>query len=250
MRLVQLLFVACCVGLAAPPASAQRALLFDEDLIFRPVPSCRVFDTREGEPIAKNGVRTFYVAGARDMRAQGGPRAGCGVPRYATAVQLALSTTKTTKSGYAIAYPAGQPRRLGFGTVYSGPGLASASSVTLIGVPEAGEDRISVFSTSQAHVIGDISGYYMPKLEAVVNKEGNVINRTSRIKGSIKRGVGAYEVYVDLLVNAITCRAVVQPVDSTISAGVTFSSSSALITTRNIQTCQNEDAAFHILVSC
>src|SRR5689334_11700721 len=50
----------------------------NSDLIFVPVPPCRIIDTRlAGGPIAANSTRSFKVNGVDAFQAQGGKDGGC-----------------------------------------------------------------------------------------------------------------------------------------------------------------------------
>lgn len=246
MRLFHLIVVTCCAMLAPASANAQTAAA--EELLHKTITPCRAFDTRRTDPIRNGGAVTFLVAGTFDMRAQGGPGKGCGVPFYARAIQLTLTTKDAAKAGYALAYPAEQPQPQGFGTVYAGSVMASATSMTPLGGPGGGYGRVTVFSTKRAHVIGDVSGYYAPKIEATLDRDGKVTSSTSRITGGFRQEVGYYRVFLD--VDASACRAVVQPINSSVTAGVIILGSGANITTKDIQSGQAVDSGFHLLVSC
>ena len=246
MRLFHLIVAGFCAGLAPASASAQTAAA--EELVYKTITPCRAFDTRRTEPVRSGGSVTFLIAGTFDMRAQGGPAKGCGVPFHATAVQLALTTRDTTKAGYALAYPAEQPQPQGFGTVYAGIVMASATSVTPLGGPGVGYGRVTVFSTKRAHVIGDVTGYYAPKIEATLDREGKVTSATSRITGGLRQDLGFYRVFLD--VDPSACRAVAQPTNSSVIAGVVILGSGANIATKDVLSGQAVDSGFHLLVSC
>jgi len=116
---------------------------------FRDVPPARILDTRVGAPkvpLGPRGVLQLAVAGRGGVPAAG-----------VSAVVMNLTVTGTTANGYVVAYPSGAVRPL-VSSLNFPPGWTGANLVT---VPLGANGAIDVFNDAgQAHVIGDVVGYY------------------------------------------------------------------------------------------
>ena len=80
------------------------------DLVYTPVPPCRIVDTRAaaGGPIVPGVQRDFLVNGTTGFEAQGGTAGGCGIPDGATAAMLNLVAVNPAGRGDLRAWPFGQ----------------------------------------------------------------------------------------------------------------------------------------------
>lgn len=80
------------LGLMLVLGTANRSVA--DDLVFTPIPSCRIIDTRligvEGTMISTTTPMDFLVAGNEDLTAQGGSSTGCGIPVGTTAVAISF----------------------------------------------------------------------------------------------------------------------------------------------------------------
>lgn len=111
------------------------------------VPPVRAFDTRQ--------MPGGYVpAGGRlDVQVTGLP----GVPTSGVrAVVLNLTGTEAGGAGYVTAWAAGQPQPWAASLNLTRPGH-TAGNMTI--VPVGADGRISIFSQSGAHFVGDVAGY-------------------------------------------------------------------------------------------
>ncbi len=133
-------------------------------LVFTPIPPCRIADTRGSG--ARTGIlaagvpRTFDLTTDAFTKGQGGSSSCVGLPNfsfYAWSVNITLTGYSTT--GFVEAYPFG-------GSVPTasvanfGPALAAiANSTTLTGCYSCSDD-INILSSAPTHVILDVYGYY------------------------------------------------------------------------------------------
>jgi hypothetical protein len=141
----------------------------ESELVFVPLPPCRVIDTRLGGGMLAPGVtRHFEIAGSANFAAQGGNASGCGVPLGATtpvaaAVFINVVAVGPTGPGHLTGWEFGQPPPnaaiLSFSDV---PGLNIANGVILpiAGVATSDKDLSIVAGVSSAFVVADVTGYF------------------------------------------------------------------------------------------
>ena len=139
------------------------------DLVFVPLPPCRIIDTRlAGGALAANTPRDFQVAGTTEFGAQGGNLGGCGVPAgsaepNAPAVVINFVAVGPAGPGNLVAWAWGQPKPNASVINYSNvPGLNIANGVIL---PIAGTNLVPADLRLQAevsgtHVVADVTGYF------------------------------------------------------------------------------------------
>src|SRR3954467_14115424 len=121
--LVSLAFFAAAADAApaAPtpgtPATVPSALGDStSDLVFVPLPPCRIIDTRlAGGALTPGVTRSFKVTGTTEFQAQGGQDGGCGVPvgttvPQATAAVLNFVAVGPQGPGDLRAWAYGQPK--------------------------------------------------------------------------------------------------------------------------------------------
>ncbi len=190
-----------------PPAPAsggqvsQAAAASPYSMIYTPIAPCRVFG---GQPIATNQTGVYRVSGNSNLTAQGGPVGGCGIPAYAQAVSINMSSGTSTAQGYLTAYAAGAARPNQASLSYRTYPATSGSIVQL-----GSGGRISVFASAATRVSGDVTGYYERQLWAFVDLYGTVLNSSGRVTGTSVEGTGQYTVSFDR--NLDTCSATVTP---------------------------------------
>ncbi len=205
-------FQACFAPVLAPAAAAQGGAAIKgppapgpmqsrvsvpsvAELVFVPVPSCRAFDTRvRSQPLVSGTQRGFYISGASGFAAQGGNSTGCGVPTYAVAAALALTSFGANAAGsIAIAPGATTPR--GIALSYEKGNSDTAETITRLG--ENRNVRI-VATGGTTHLVGDVTGYFAHQIAGTITFQGEIYANAGAILSSGRYGaVGSYVVTVD-----------------------------------------------------
>lgn len=135
----------------------------ENDLVFTPLPPCRILDTRViGGPVAAGTSRPFQGWTSNDFMTQGGSATNCGVPENASAmVTNVVVVQPVTQIGYLTLYPSGTSRPLTATVNFIGAGKNIGNQVILKLCRPGCADQFNVFTTSQTQVVADVSGYYM-----------------------------------------------------------------------------------------
>jgi hypothetical protein len=138
------------------------------DLLFVPLPPCRIIDTRlGGGKIAANATRDFVVAGTTGFSAQGGNASGCGVPEGATsplaaAVMVNIVAVDPDGKGNMAAWEYGQSAPLASSINYAaiGMNIANGLIVPIAGVGTQPFDLSVKASFAGVHLVADVTGYF------------------------------------------------------------------------------------------
>lgn len=145
-------------GQVAPMSLGDLA----EDLVFTPLPACRIFDTRNaGGAIASGGTRSFdtFPFSGGNFAYQGGTAAGnCGMPADAAAVALNIAAPLASVGGFLTVYPYGTTRPLASNLDYFAGELKNNE---IIAKSANGTWDISVYAHGSTHVVGDVVGYFI-----------------------------------------------------------------------------------------
>lgn len=152
---------------------ARAAALGDAtaDLVFVPLPPCRIVDTRQGNGsiLMPGEVRSFQVAGVTEFGPQGGTLGGCGVPAggaepVASAVVLNLIAIDPEGKGNMLAWAYGEPQPFASSINYQklNPPMNIANGLV---VPIAGTNLVPAdlnlrVQFSPSHAIADVTGYF------------------------------------------------------------------------------------------
>jgi hypothetical protein len=112
---------------------------------FLPIAPCRAADTRETSAIAGLSSRAFTFG-------------ACGIPANAAAVALNVTVVPQGSLGYLTIWPTGQTQPV-VSTMNSLDGRVKANAA-IVGTGTG--NAVSVFVTNTAHVILDVSGYFVP----------------------------------------------------------------------------------------
>lgn len=153
----------------------------ENDLVFTPLPPCRIVDTRvSGGALTAGSTRSFVGWTATDFLTQGGASNNCGIPDNASAIVANVVAVNTVnRVGYLTAFPSGEARPNAATINFVGSDLGNQSVLKLCrpGCPT----QFSIFSTSATHVVVDVSGYYMEPvasaLDCMVQREtGTLLN--------------------------------------------------------------------------
>jgi hypothetical protein len=151
-------------------ASAPVLGASDSDLIFVPVPPCRILDTRlvSAGPLAANETRSFLVAGTNAFLAQGGNGGGCGIPDGAVdpaapAVVVNFIAVGPSGPGNLRAWEYGQPVPNASVINYDNVGalnIANGVVVPIEGTAAQPWDLNIRADVSGTHVVADVTGYF------------------------------------------------------------------------------------------
>ena len=221
---------------------------FVEETLFVPIAPCRIVDTRRAGGFLVNGVaRSFYVGGTIHFLDQGGKAGGCGIPSGATGVTTNVTTTAQSAVGYLTGYPTGSAEPLANFISYRANTTITANATFALST------RTVIALTLTAHggrtdAIIDVTGYYIPQLEGVVDDQGAPITRTTRMVTAVRVERGHYQVTWDRDVSkcAVTASIFGQAgFTATLNANSVYTS----VYTTNI-TGALTDYAFQVTVTC
>jgi hypothetical protein len=134
------------------------------DLVFTPVPPCRIIDTRStaAGAIAANSTRSFVAINSSSYTSQGGSSTNCGtLGLSATAVAINLTAVAPTNAGYATAYPFGTAQPLAASVNYAAGAIVNNALIVQIPNPLSSFD-FTLYTFAQSHYVADIVGYFAP----------------------------------------------------------------------------------------
>ena len=152
-------------GFVGPKALGDLA----SDLVFVPLPPCRIFDTRSGSPLSSGGVRSFdtYPFSGGNFSYQGGNASGnCGMDPDAAAVILNIAAPISTVGGFLTVYPYGTTRPLASNLDYFAGELKNNE---IVAKSANGAWDISVYAHGSTHVVGDVVGYFIRPQATALN---------------------------------------------------------------------------------
>jgi hypothetical protein len=141
------------------------------DLLFVPLPPCRIIDTRSssGGKMAAGETRNFQVAGTTEFGPQGGTLGGCGVPAgsaepAAAAIMVNLVAVDPAGKGNLAAWAFGQPApsaaSINYALLNPAMNIANGLIVPIAGTNLATADLSIRASFSPVHVVADVTGYF------------------------------------------------------------------------------------------
>ena len=161
----KLILLSAAMLTLASTAFAQFGYSTTSDAVFTPVAPCRLFDTRPSQggtgPIAAAGTKVFAVWGQTTYTAQGGAATNCGLDAAANTEAIAMNFTVVTPAagGFITAYPFGGALPVA-ATVNFQAGDIARGDFTIAKVTQTGTSHLSIYSTSNADVVGDVVGYF------------------------------------------------------------------------------------------
>jgi len=158
----------CAATVPARAAAAAAPTLGDSnsDLLFVPVPPCRIIDTSlAGGPLAAFETRAFRVNGTDAFQAQGGKDGGCGIPAgsvppQATAAMLNFVAVTPRGPGDLRAWPYGQPQPFSSIINYSAVNIANGVIVPIAGSSQNPADLNVSTDVSGTDLVVDVTGYF------------------------------------------------------------------------------------------
>jgi hypothetical protein len=145
--------VADVVGYYAKPVALGT---LNKDLVYTPVTPCRLLDTRSGAALAANGQRDFYGWTASNFTSQGGANNTCGLLASSDNAAIAVNFTIV----YITAYPADVMSIPLAATLNFNAGDVKGSNAVLKLNQTGSGFHFGVYSTSTAHLVADVVGYY------------------------------------------------------------------------------------------
>ena len=134
------------------------------DLVYTPVTPCRIFDTRTSQggtgPIAAGGTKNFLIWGVGSYAGQGGAASNCGITAANNTAAVAVNFTVVSPAtpGFITAFPFGTTRPTAATVNFNAGDVRGNFSIAKNA--QSGASDLSVFSTSNVEVVGDVVGYY------------------------------------------------------------------------------------------
>jgi len=143
----------------ASAAAAQDAAATAETLFVAQDP-CRIIDTRAGGgKLAANSTRTFFVKGTTGFAPQGGKTGGCGIPEFAAAVAVSVTTTNSSANNRLVTFPAGSP--VPTSTTVSYLKSANVTGSTIVQLASGTGKVLAIHNfNATTHVVVDVVGYF------------------------------------------------------------------------------------------
>lgn len=146
-------------GTVAPMSLGDLAA----DLVFTPLPPCRIFDSRSvGGVVPSGGVRsydTFPFGSNTNFVYQGGTASGnCGMPADAAAVMINIAAPLPSLGGFLTVFPYGTTRPLASNLDYQAGELKNNE---IVAKSANGLYDITVYAHGSTHVVGDVVGYFI-----------------------------------------------------------------------------------------
>jgi archaellum component FlaG (FlaF/FlaG flagellin family) len=150
--------------------SAQSLGESTSNLLFVPIPPCRIIDTRlAGGKLQPGVVRDFQVVGDTEFQPQGGHDGGCGLPPGgaepdAAAVVINFVAVTPEGSGNLRAWAYGQPVPLAAVINYDNLGpffsIANGIIVPIDGTTSVPADLSVRADFNATHLVADVTGYF------------------------------------------------------------------------------------------
>ena len=151
--------VADVVGYYARPAALGT---LDKDLVYTPVTPCRIVDTRNaGSGVLAAGSQRGFIGWGASFTAQGGASNACGLPLSTDNAAIAVNFTIVSPAtgGYITAYPGNASQPLAATLNFNAGDVKGSNAILKLNQTGSGS-HFSIFSTSTAHLVGDVVGYY------------------------------------------------------------------------------------------
>ncbi|HEX7803122.1 MAG TPA: hypothetical protein VF471_10235 [Pseudoxanthomonas sp.] len=185
-------------GVASGGAITPKALGdVSADLVFVPIPPCRILDTRlAGGAIAAGSTRGVDVSAVSDYTFQGGDASNCsgmGAAGSFAAVAVNFTSVTPAQTGYFTAFPFLGTQPLAATQVYTAGGILSNFAIVRLD-QGASANEMSIFSERQLHLVADVVGYYTnPEATALqcVEVDGTPLNLAAGAAGNAFAGACA-----------------------------------------------------------
>lgn len=179
-----------------PPSTAIPRL----ESVYVPIRPCRIADTRASSAgtMRHSTTRPFYVRGTTGFAGQGGTSTGCGIPAGATGVTVNTTVTNVTGSGFMTNFPTGTAQPLS-NFVFYNRNVTQTSNPTFALAPAGTEPSVQVRTSGggDADLVIDVTGYYLPQIEALVTPTGSIYAGSPRVLSGTHTATGVVTVHVD-----------------------------------------------------
>lgn len=125
---------------------------------------CRIFDTRTSQggtgPITAGGTKNFSIWGVSSYAGQGGAASNCGITANLDTAAVAVNFTVVTPAtpGFITAFPFGVTRPQAATVNFIAGDVVGNFSIAKNA--QSGLNHLSIYSTSNVEVVGDVVGYY------------------------------------------------------------------------------------------
>lgn len=131
------------------------------DLVYTPLTSCRIVDTRVvGGAIAAGTARGFKAWGT-GFTTQGGDATDCGVPQNTNVAALALNLVVIgpAGAGYITAYPFGEPKPTASTINYTTGDVVANGAIVKVSQASLAFDW-NLYTLATTHFLADVVGFY------------------------------------------------------------------------------------------
>lgn len=149
------------------------------DLVFTPLASCNLLDTREAGGAFTAGVSRHFKGSGANFTGQGGSNTNCGIPSNPTALLLGVTAVNPTNKGYFKLWPY-QTTQPASSSMSYGPTQNSRNDIVLKVSQGLSYDFSAAASTSGAHLLISVLGYYSApyatQLDCVDVTSASVVN--------------------------------------------------------------------------
>jgi hypothetical protein len=133
------------------------------DLVFTPVPSCNMVDTRLAEgafggPLMMGEIRSFYGSGP-SYNFQGGSQTYCGIPPYPAALLLGVTVVSPATKGWLQIWPYATARPVSSSLSF-GPTQNSRNDIIVKMSQGLTRDFSVMANVGGSHLLISVLGYY------------------------------------------------------------------------------------------
>jgi hypothetical protein len=224
------------------------------EMLYVPVPPCRLVDTRvAGGKLAAGALRNFKARGTGSLASQGGSTTGCALPTNAASLSVTVVGVAPAKAGYLRSWAFSTTEPLSsFMNLSKGVTLAGFTNQDLA-QPSSLFDFSVRNRAGALHLVVDVSGYYIAPLIAQVNANGTLA-RGSRVVSAVHSGTGQYRLYFDRDVTAcsfqVTTRATGVVAKAIATAEPSLGEATAVFVLIGNDVPAVVDVAFTLTVTC
>jgi hypothetical protein len=129
------------------------------DLVFTPLASCNLLDTRNAGGVFTAGVSRHFKGSGANFTGQGGSATNCGIPDNPTALLLGVTAVNPVNKGYFKLWPY-QTTQPASSSMSYGPTQNSRNDIVLKVSQGLSYDFSAAASTSGGHLLVSVLGYY------------------------------------------------------------------------------------------